>query len=285
MKNIGVIANCRKPDASSVACRLAEAAAGLGMKLFTCDETSSILPDALQITPAKLAGTVEAVLVMGGDGTMLHAVRILDGAKVPLLGINLGGLGFLTSVNQKQITDALEALAKNRLQRFTRTKIVASIQRGDQYLGSFQALNDIVIGWGYSSRIITLDLSIDERPVMTARCDGLIISTPTGSTGHSLSAGGPIIHPDTPAYLVNVVCPHTLSDRPFVLPDNMTVCINVTGTSKDILMAVDGQDQHTILQGDVICVSISNQRVELLNFPGYCYFNLLRHKLHWRGST
>lgn len=285
MKNIGVIANCRKPDAPSVACRLAEAADGLGMKLFTCDETSSILPDALQITPPKLAETVEAVLVMGGDGTMLHAVRILDGAKVPLLGINLGGLGFLTSVNQKQITDALEALAENRLQRFARTKIVASIHRRDQYLGSFQALNDIVIGWGYSSRIITLDLSIDERPVMTARCDGLIISTPTGSTGHSLSAGGPIIHPDTPAYLVNVVCPHTLSDRPFVLPDNMTVCINVTRTSKDILMAVDGQDQHTILQGDVICVSKSNQRVELLNFPGYCYFNLLRHKLHWRGST
>jgi len=285
MNCIGVIANCRKPDAPAVARQLAAAAADRGMTLLTCDETADLLPDSARVSLQEFIQAAEAVLVMGGDGTMLHAVRMVAGARVPLMGINLGSLGFLTSVTQTQITQAVAALADDRVERVSRTMLEAAITRQGQPMGSYHALNDVVIGWGYSSRIITLDLIIDARPVMTARCDGLVLSTPTGSTGHSLSAGGPIIYPETPVYLVNVVCPHTLSDRPFVLPDHIALDVKVTETSKEILLAVDGQDQMTLRQDDEIRVRKSSHRVELLNLQGHCYFELLRHKLHWRGSS
>ena len=285
MKCIGVIANCRKPDAPAVARQLAAAAEGHGMRLLTCDETADLLPDAAHVNLKEFILAAEAVLVMGGDGTMLHAARMIAGARVPLMGINLGSLGFLTSVTQAQLTQAVSALASDRVERVSRTKLEALITRQGQPIGTYHALNDVVIGWGCSSRIITLDLSIDARPVMNARCDGLVLSTPTGSTGHSLSAGGPIIHPETPVYLINVVCPHTLSDRPFVLPDHIALDVKVTEASKEILLAVDGQDQVSLYEGDEIRVRKSSHLVELLNLPGHCYFELLRHKLHWRGSS
>jgi len=285
MKCIGVIANCRKPDAPAVARQLSAAAAAQGMSLLTCDETADLIPGVARVEQKEFFASVDAVLVMGGDGTMLHAVRMVAGARVPLMGINLGSLGFLTSVTQEQITQVVAALANDRVERVKRTMLEARITRQGQPSGSYHALNDVVIGWGYSSRIITLDLSIDARPVMTARCDGLILSTPTGSTGHSLSAGGPIIYPETPVFLINVVCPHTLSDRPFVLPDRLALDVKVTETGKEILLAVDGQDQETLGQGDEIRVSKSAYEVELLNLQGHCYFELLRHKLHWRGSS
>ncbi|MBU0677389.1 MAG: NAD(+)/NADH kinase [Verrucomicrobia bacterium] len=144
-----------------------------------------------------------------------------------------------------------------------------------------------MIGWGSSSRVLTLGLSINDEIVTSYICDGLMISTPTGSTGHSLSAGGPILHPQTPAFIINVICPHTLSTRPLVVPDDSTITIHVMDMAKDkkVILAVDGQEEQPFEEGDKLVVKKTSQGVRFIHLPGYSYFEVLRHKLHWRGSN
>jgi NAD+ kinase len=284
IQRLGVIANCGKDHAPAVLRRLAGSAKALGIRLFTCDQTSRLLPEARRVAPQRLASIVDAVIAMGGDGTLLHAVHLL-GRDRPVLGVNLGKLGFLTSATEEQIEEGLGVLASGDYRVSTRSMLECAVRRGDKRIGLFLAMNDIVVGWGQSSRIIEVEAALGRDQITSYRCDGLIVSTPTGSTGHSLSAGGPILHPESRAIMLNVICPHTLSNRPVVLPDDVALTLRVTAAARPLLLAADGQEELRVRQGDSLRVRRSSRVVRLVLLPGHNYFAVLRHKLQWRGSS
>ncbi len=285
MKKIGVLANCGKPEAAAVLRRLERKAAELRLGLVTCGETGRLLRGARRTSVAAMARGIDVLVALGGDGTMLRAVRLLAGRDVPVLGVNLGSLGFLTSVAQEDLERALTVLARGKFSISRRAMAECRLFRGRRQVGSYRALNDVVVGWGASSRICTLGLVIDGEQVASYMCDGLVVSTPTGSTGHSLSAGGPILHPAGDSFVISVICPHTLSNRPLVVPDRSRIVVRVTRAMKKLLLSVDGQEETAIRAGDRLEVRRSPRDVRLVHLPGYSYFSLLRQKLGWRGSS
>lgn len=285
MKRIGVIANCSKPQAAEVLGRLARHARLRGLALLATGPTARRLRGAQRVSPQQLATRAEAVLVLGGDGTLLTAVRVLGARAIPLLGVNLGNLGFLTSVPQEQLERAVDALADGNFTVTRRSLLAGRLLRGRRRMAGVLALNDIVLGWGRSSRINTLAVSVNREPVTSYRCDGLIVSTPTGSTGHSLSAGGPIVMPGAAAILLNVICPHTLSARPLVIPEASRLTIDIQESAAGLLLSVDGQEETTVQQGDRMEIGKARAEVRLIHLPGHSHFALLRQKLNWRGSS
>ena len=285
MKTIGVIANCGKRESRDVLKRLAAKARALGLSTLSCGETARHLPGCRTVNAERLGSRVDALIALGGDGTLLHAAHLLGKADVPILGVNLGALGFLTSITVGELEDALDHLAHGKFKLSKRTTATVVAKRGARKLGAYCALNDIVVGWGRSSRIITVDAEVDGDRIASYRCDGLIVSTPTGSTGHSLSAGGPIVHPESSVLLMNVICPHTLSARPLVLPDRAHVALTITAAARPLLLSVDGQEELTLRQGDRLLIERSPTPVRFVHLPGYSYFRVLRQKLQWRGSS
>jgi len=285
MKSIGVLANTRKTEAADALRRLAAQARTLGLTLAAGGETAALLPDLTPVAEDRLPEQIDALLVLGGDGTLLSAVRLLRGRDTPILGINIGSLGFMTSVPQPDLERAVATLAAGRFVLEARQMLECRLRRGDRVEGPWHGLNEIVIGWGASSKMVTLELAVDGEAATDYVCDGMIVSTPTGSTGHSLSAGGPILHPNTAAFVVDVVCPHALGSRPLVIPDQARIDIHVAESSKLLLFAVDGQEQHPLAQGDRLELRRSPRCVRFIHLPGYSYFAVLRQKLHWRGSS
>jgi NAD+ kinase len=284
MKTIGIYANCDKPSAPSVLRRLNRLAKKLGFRLMASSPATDLLPGATCAEPEELIRHIDLLMVLGGDGTMLSAIRLLNGRDIPVLGVNLGSLGFLTSVTQQDIDRALHCLAQNR---FTTSRIVLAdclVRRAAKIISRYRALNDVVIERGGSPRIVTLNLRVDGEEVSSYVADGLIISTPTGSTGHSLSAGGPILLPESRALVVNLICPHTLSTRPLVIPDGKRISVEVAKSSGDLLLAVDGQVGEPLRTGDRIEVRRSPRQARFIHLPDYNYFAVLRQKLRWRGS-
>lgn len=285
MKTLGVIANCGKAEARGVLMRLVKCSRALGIQLVSCGDTARHVPGCRRVTPAQMGKRIDALLALGGDGTLLHAAHLLGNADIPILGVNIGALGFLTSVTSNELEGALEAVARGKFSISSRATLACVARRGRRQLGAFRALNDVVVGWGRSSRIITVDAHVDGDHIASYRCDGLVISTPTGSTGHSLSAGGPIVHPEAAALLLNVICPHTLSARPLVLPDRARLALTITVAARPLLLSVDGQEELTLRQGDRLDIQRSPTSVRFIHLPGYSYFSVLRQKLQWRGSS
>lgn len=285
MKRIAIIANCEKVDAPGVLRRLEGSAKELGLELLTCDGTAEYLSSTEKVEGSVIQERAEAVIALGGDGTLLHAAKIVNCGSIPILGINLGNLGFMTSVPEDKLEKTLEALSRDEFISSQRTMLKCEVESDGEIRGTPSALNDVVIGWGESSRIISLEVLVEGENVLTSMCDGLIVSTPTGSTGHSMSAGGPIIHPQTAAFSINMICPHTLSNRPLVVPDTCPIEIKVSSSSKSVLLAVDGQDCRRLKEGDLIRIAKAERSLELLHLPEYSYFEILKHKLHWRGSV
>ncbi|MCF7849303.1 MAG: NAD(+)/NADH kinase [Kiritimatiellales bacterium] len=285
MKKIGVIVNIKRARAENVLAEFGRQARERGFTLFAEDEATGGLLGAELLPIEKFASKTDVVLAMGGDGTVLYSARALHGADVPIMGINLGSLGFLTSVSDQEISRALDALASGNYKISERVVADCGIFQNGGRFGREQALNDVVLGWGASSRIVTLQLSIDGEPIGSFMCDGMIISTPTGSTGHALSAGGPILHPGVGAFGINVICPHTLSSRPLVVPDSSRIEVVVANAAKELILSIDGQDEYSIEEGTRIEIRKSPAGVKFLQFEGHSYFSILSKKLHWRGSS
>jgi NAD+ kinase len=285
MKNLGVIANKDKAEAVSVLERLCKKADELSINLFTCDSTSDLLPDATHIPAAELPEKVEAVISLGGDGTMLYSARVLNGAEIPIIGVNLGTLGFMTSVRVEQLEEALEALLTGSYAYTERTVLEATSVNSDGATQHFRALNELVLGWGSSSKIALINLFIDGEKVNGYICDGMLISTPTGSTGHNLSAGGPIVHPQAQGLIVNFICAHSLSARPIVVPDHCEIVLEVDARSKDLVLAIDGQSSVTLSPGGKVTMQKSPRGVNFIRLPGASYYQVLKEKLNWSRSS
>ncbi len=285
MKRIGVIINTKRPRAENVLGELRRLAEGHGFKLYAEDAEMAGHLGAEHLPVEMFAKKVDIALAMGGDGTVLYTARALHGAKIPIMGINLGSLGFLTSVGDTEMAKALDAIADKSYKVSVRDVAECRIFAKETVVGENSALNDVVLGWGASSRIVTLKLLIDGEAVCSFMCDGMMVSTPTGSTGHSLSSGGPILHPGIGGFGINVICPHTLSSRPLVVPNSSLIEIEVVSAAKELILSIDGQDEYRVEQGGRIAIRRSPHPVQFLQLPGFSYFSVLTQKLHWRGSS
>jgi len=285
MKTIGIFANCQKPSAREVLDKVAARARLHKLRLAVCDETFRLLPEAEQMTPAEFIDKIDLLMAFGGDGTMLSAARLLDGREAPVLGVNLGSLGFLTSVSQEEVEHAMDCVAGGKFTISRRSLTDCSVKRSSLETCNYRALNDIVIDRGASLRVVTLNMAIDGEEVSSFVCDGLIVSTPTGSTGHALSAGGPVLHPESAVFVITLICPHTLSTRPLVIPDTKLISVEVARNAGELMLSIDGQIGEPLKTADRIEIRRSAASVQIVNLPDYSYFSVLRQKLHWRGST
>lgn len=286
---VGLYANLSKPDAAATLKALATSARDLGVTLITSSKaTARLAANCRTVAPARLGKSVDILLSLGGDGTVLQAVHALNGAKVPVLGINLGNLGFLTSVPDTAAMDALQAIASRAYQTVSYPHLEATLRSGAPQRkknAPARALNDIVIGWGTSPRAAMIDVAVDGEWVASYVCDGLIVATPVGSTGHALSAGGPILHREIPAILLEPICPHTLSNRPLVLPNDRKITIRLPAQDKHLLLSVDGRPSGWLKTGDLLEIRKSPLCAHFVQLPNYSWFKLLSQKLHWRGSS
>lgn len=286
MKKIGIIINTRRPHAEDVLRELGREAERRGFELYVEQASCAEALRARDVIEAGQFGDmVDVVLALGGDGTVLYAARALHGSTVPIMGINLGSLGFLTSVGDQQVTDALEALETRNYKISSRSVAACRIFCDQTFAGEEFALNDIVLGWGGSSRIVKLNIAVNGESTGSFMCDGMIVCTPTGSTGHSLSSGGPILHPGMQGFGINVICPHTLSSRPLVVPDNSLIEVEVARAAKNLILSIDGQDEYQMKEGARIEIGKSDHEVQFLQLPEHSYFSVLSQKLHWRGSS
>lgn len=233
---------------------------------------------------ATLARTSDLVLVFGGDGTMLRVAREMAGTNIPILGINLGGLGFLTAVPSGELSQALTHIWQGEYSFERRALLTAEARSADRRLKAI-ALNDVVISRSGTSRLIDLDVAVDGEPLSRYRCDGLIVSSPTGSTAYSLAAGGALVHPTAEVMALTPICPHTLSNRSLVLPLSSTVEIRIASARPATVLSVDGDLLCELDSGDTIIIRQSRRTVRLMHLAGRSFYEALRQKLHWRGTN
>jgi NAD+ kinase len=230
--------------------------------------------------PEELVRRVEAVIVLGGDGTLLHAARLIGDNGIPILGVNLGSLGFLTEVKLEDMYAAFESLLSGQYRWEERVLLDIEVIRDGTVAAKYLALNDAVINKGALARIIELEICVNSQPVLFTRSDGLIVSTPTGSTAYSLAAGGPILYPTLDAFIIAPICPHTLTNRPLVIPDRDEVLIRLhRGT--DVMLTVDGQVGMPLHPQDNLRLRRAQSTMKLVLPFGSNFFTLLREKLRW----
>jgi NAD+ kinase len=231
---------------------------------------------------AEIARTADLVVVLGGDGTLIHAAGVLDGRAAPILGVNMGSLGFMTEVPQSEMYVALEDVLAGRATLSERMKLRVHLHRGGnrERMLDAEVLNDVVLAKGALSRMVELDTRFSGEYVTTFKADGIIVATPTGSTAYALAANGPIMYPTMRGVIIAPICPHTLTQRPLVVPDDMNIEILLVNDS-EVFLTLDGQTGMPLQRGDRVQVKQSNNRVLLVRNPRIEYFGILRAKLRW----
>jgi NAD+ kinase len=279
MKRLALVGKKGNPEAVAVAREIRARYPGLTF----CAERH--LAEALQWEPpesdvAAVAGA-DLVIVLGGDGTLIHAARLVAGRNVPIVGVNLGSLGFLTEIPRAEIFSALDEILKGRYRQDTRMKLSCRLWRDGQILVEDEVLNDVVLNRGALARIVAHETSIDGEYVTTYYSDGMVVATPTGSTAYALSASGPIVHPSLDSMVVAPICSHALTQRPIVVPPDRTIAIELQMEISDVYLTLDGQAGHALRSGDRVEISRSANRVHLVRNPSLGYFAILRQKLHW----
>ena len=287
IRRLGLVANPEKPRTAALVRRAVALlrARGLGVQVDPDTARASRVPAGCRGASSleAMARDVDALLVFGGDGTMLRVARVVAGTGVAILGINAGHLGFLTSVAPAQLAETLSLLEQGRFSLDDRALLEATVQRAS-HVSVEIALNDLVLSRGATSRLIELEVSVNDELVTRYRCDGLIVSSPTGSTAYSLSAGGSVVSPDAEVLVLTPICPHTLSIRPIIVSLASTVRVRLCRVHADVSLAADGQVQTALGAGDVIEVRRSARSVRLLRPEGSSFFATLRTKFGWSGG-
>lgn len=282
MQRIGVVTKPSKPEAEPVLRNLIAWLRERGREVVLDREAAAIVPGAGPGLPRdEVVAWADLVVVLGGDGTILSVARLIGSREVPILGVNLGGLGFLTEITLDELFPTLEAVLRNEFDVSRRLTLTARVLRAGEPIASYEALNDAVITKTALSRIVDLETHVNGEYVATFRADGLIVSTPTGSTAYCLAAGGPIIYPSLPAVVIIPICPHTLTNRPLVLPDSAVVEIIQGSAGEDVHLTVDGQVGVGLRHRDVVALKRSGRTIALIKSPKLNYFELLRTKLKW----
>jgi NAD+ kinase len=246
--------------------------------------TLAATPDAAR-TLKDIGKAADLIIVLGGDGTILRVARDLDGSAAPILGVNLGNLGFLTSIRSDRLKSSIREVLRGEYHVSERQALQATLLRAGKRKEAHRALNDVVVSRGAFSRIVRLRLSVDGELLTEYVCDGMIFATATGSTAYSLSAGGPIMVPTARALIITPICPHALSNRSVIAGENSVVRCQVVSAASELLLTVDGQVQLQLEVGDEVEVRQSSRTVQLVTPKNHSYFEVLREKLKWSGAN
>jgi NAD+ kinase len=236
------------------------------------------------VTAEEFAREVDLAIVLGGDGTLLSAARLLHARQVPILGVNLGSLGFLASVGLEELYVQVESILRQEYDTSARMMLEATVLRGDHAFHNGFALNEAVVNQAARARLMDFNVFVDGSHIGRYRADGLIVATPTGSTAYSLAAGGPIVHPDLQAFLITPICPHMLTHRPIVIPDTSRVEIESSPGAEPLRLTLDGQMEFSLERGDLVSIRKSASGVLLISPKDRSYYDVLRGKLGWVGG-
>lgn len=286
IKRVGLVGNSDKVYSAGVVSKTARLVRAAGRKIFSEPLTArwariqaTLFPDA-----ATLARNVDLLVVFGGDGTMLRVAREIAGSHTPILGVNIGSLGFLTAVSSDELAPAFKKVWRGEFNFESRQLLQVSGQCSQRTVAE-TALNDIVITRGIASRLIELEVRVDGDLLTRYRCDGLIISSPTGSTAYSLAAGGAVVFPTAQVLEITPICPHTLSNRSLIVPISSRIEVKVISQKPDTILSADGRVVSELLPNDTLVLQRSRRAVRLMHLGGSSFCDTLRRKLHWRGGT
>ncbi len=285
IRRIGLIGNSEKASRADVVRRAAQLIHRAGRKVFCTAETAALarLKAATLADAAALAREVDLLLVFGGDGTLLRVAREIAGSPTPMLGVNVGGLGFLTGVPSDELAGALKCVWNGEFRYESRALIETSGRCNGKKIAE-SALNDIVVSRGAVSRLISLDVRVDGELITRYRCDGLIISSPTGSTAYSLSAGGAVVLPTADVFAMTPICPHALSNRSIILPLSSKIHVKAISPLPSTLLSADGQVVGELDAGDEVIIRRSRRTIRLMQLADNSFLEALRRKLQWRGT-
>lgn len=285
MQNIGIITKLSDPRALDATRILTEWLLEQGRHVTIATEIAEMaaipLRCADRLPQERVPEGQDLVVVVGGDGTFIAAARAVEDLDIPLLGINMGRLGFLTDTSRSTMLDTMTEVLAGTYRIEMRMRLSVQLVRAGKIPLSCRVLNDIVVHKGELARMMEFNVDIDDQFVFSSRADGLIVSTPTGSTAYALSAGGPIIHPALNAILLVPICPHTLTNRPIVVPGNGKTKITLTKSGQERIMTLDGQTGFPLADGDQILVHRSRHPLRILHAPNRNHYAVLREKLHW----
>ena len=281
IKTVGIVSKPAVPAAAEVVPKLMAWLEARAIRV-RCDERTAVYaarPDGLR--REDVPEGCDLVIVLGGDGTLLSAARAIGGREIPLFAVNLGGLGFLTAITIDELFPELERAFRGEHRIAKRRLLNTELQRGNQVVSSYDALNDAVLSKFDIARMIDLDVYVDEQFMCTYKADGLIISTPTGSTAYSLSAGGPIIFPSVPTICLTPICPHMLTNRPVLVPETSVIRVISRGPDHGVFLTIDGQVGAPIRQDDTLVCHSTQYSLHLIRPPRQMFFDVLRQKLKW----
>jgi NAD+ kinase len=286
MKSVGVIYKHRDERAKAEAIRLGDWFKHKDIDVFLQEMDAEESIYQYQQGYSAIPKNVNWLVVLGGDGTLLGAARRIGRHGIPILGVNLGGLGFLTGIPLSRLYPVVELMIEDRLEVESRVMLETRVLRNNKEVVRFSVLNDVVVNKRTLARVIDLDVSINEEFLTTFRADGLIISTPTGSTAYNLSAGGPILYPTLGAFILTPICPFTLSNRPLIIPDTSIIQISLGKISEEsVILTFDGQVGFNLRYEDEVIIYKSQEKILLIRPPDQKHFNVLRTKLMWGGAT
>jgi NAD+ kinase len=287
IKRIGIVLKPHQPDALKTMCELAN---WLGQRDITLVGGPEIERDRIQqqtgcavqeVVPEQLAANSDLILVLGGDGTMIAAARVMGDTEVPVLGVNYGGLGYLAEFRIEELYGALESILSANYRVDKRVMLSVELSRGNENITRNRVLNDVVINKSALARIIEIEAYLNNQFVNAFRADGLIVSTPTGSTAYNLSAGGPVIFPSMNAVVITPICPFTLSNRPIVVPDDAVIELCLKTEKEDVSLTLDGQVGFPLNFEDRVTIRKSDTTFNLIQPTNRNYFDVLRDKLRW----
>ncbi len=281
MEKIGILLKRNKPEAIEITRKLIRWFNERHIAVYLEDEMAGQFEGTVGCPKEALPSRVEGIIVLGGDGTLLSLVRLMGENQVPILGVNLGGLGFLTEITLDNLYKVLEGLIQGDYKCHRRMTLHIRVLRKGEMVANFTVLNDAVINKGTLARIIDLETTINDEYLTTFKADGLIISTPTGSTAYSLSAGGPIVYPSLQTIVITPICPHTLTNRPIIIPDDAVIKATLNSKNEEVILTLDGQVGFSLQFGDTIEVRKGENAILFIESPYKSYFEVLRTKLRW----
>lgn len=282
---VGIIAKRTETRIQSTLETLYQILAEHNMTVLVDQNASAYLTHITPSTDQAIATQCDLVVVVGGDGTLLHASRLLSSYNIPIVGVNLGRLGFLVDVSPDDMNHLLKQVLAGDYQEESRFLLTAEAFRDDECIGHSDAANDVVVHVRNDIRMIEFTMHINDRYVSTQRADGIIVATPTGSTAYSLSGGGPILHPELEAIALVPICPHTLNNRPIVVHSNDKICITLCESRNvEARVSFDGQSNMNLQPGDRVVIKRKAQALRLLHPSNYDYYHILRAKLRWNAQ-
>jgi NAD+ kinase len=287
VKKIGIFCKQKPNIDAKIVSELTQWLESRNHTVYLEPHTADLIGKKPAASKEEVASNSDLIIVLGGDGTLLNVASIAHPHEVPILGVNLGSLGFLTETTMEDLYPTLEQVLNGKCKIENRMLLNAQVLRDGKRIQDFNVLNDIVINNGALARIVNLEVFVDDQYMTSYRADGLIIASPTGSTAHSLSAGGPIIHPSMRALVLSPICPFALTNRPIVIPDSATIKVKLTtrNEDEDVRVTLDGQTGYAMKSGDILEAKKADIPVKLVQTRGKNYYQLLRKKLHWGGTT